>query len=346
MRAFLFLLIIALVVFGYFYYSDNGASENVRIEGDTVIVDAGNFEARFSTTGEFLETYMIFGGGYFSDKNLANPVALSGLEIEAAKDIYAKYPDFHMCKSAGAPLAQSKIKHLQLIPADGSALKNLKSLIAEHEENFSKGKERVCTTLTGKILFPTSQQFSGKNSTEERRMIHEIPPGPYYLISSSKRVDCKALLDSAGAKPTATGAGGKPDTAETGAKAGATELQASTESEITEKVTKFLERLSRRDINGAYAYTINTFRDTIPEKELADFIDVVFDGRTFIRQGKTAGILHPSGWLDIPGGGRKDAILYEYRSIVYFSDGSEKEFLVVFTEEGGEWKIARFDLTI
>ena len=189
---FLLLIMMALATSAFYYYSN---PKNIRVRGNKVIVDAGNFEAVLSVTGEYLQTHMVFGGSYFQEKNLVNPVSLSVLEIADARDIYKKYPDFHMCKSAGAHLAQNKVRNLNLIPADQKSLKELRALIEEHEENFAAGRERICITLTGKTLSPDSKEVQGRDSTGDMRMIYAIPPGPYYLIQSAKRLECKKLLD-------------------------------------------------------------------------------------------------------------------------------------------------------
>ena len=118
MKTILVLLVIAFASLGLHYYSNTGALNNVRIEDDTVIVDAGDFEASFSATGEFLETYMVFGGGYFQNKNLVNPISLSGLKIADTKDIYKKFPDFS--KSKKSPSVKSIPLELAVIFASCS----------------------------------------------------------------------------------------------------------------------------------------------------------------------------------------------------------------------------------
>ncbi len=195
MKAILKLAVIALGAFGLYNYFSNGSFENVTVTGDAVVVDAGNFISEFSISGEFQKTYMVFGGGYFKNKNLINPISLSGLNIADAKNIYAQFPDFHRCSSPGASLAIPKTKHLNIIPADNQVLDELRASIKEHERNFSKGKERICVSLTGKTLDTQSTEVPGKNSTEDMIIIHQIPRQPFYLITSSARVSCKNLLD-------------------------------------------------------------------------------------------------------------------------------------------------------
>ena len=75
MKAILKLAVIALAAFGLYNYFGNGSFENVTVAGEVVAVDAGNFVAEFSISGNFRKTYMIFGGGYFKNKNLINPMS-------------------------------------------------------------------------------------------------------------------------------------------------------------------------------------------------------------------------------------------------------------------------------
>jgi len=195
MKAILKLAVVAFGAFGLYHYFSSGSFENVSQADDVVAVDAGNFVVEFSISGEFQKTYMVFGGGYFENKNLINPISLSGLNIADAMNIYAQYPDFYRCSSPGASLAIPKTKHLNLIPADKQVLDELRALIKEHERNFSKGEERICVSLTGKTLHTQSTEVAGKNSTEDMIIIHQIPPQPFYLITSGARVNCKNLLD-------------------------------------------------------------------------------------------------------------------------------------------------------
>ena len=81
------------------------------------------------------------------------------------------------------------------LPPESVATLDRNTQIKEHERNFSKGKERICVSLTGKTLDTQSTEVPGKNSTEDMIVMHHIPPQPFYLITSSERVNCKNLLD-------------------------------------------------------------------------------------------------------------------------------------------------------
>ena len=167
MKAFFTLVLIVIVASGvYNYLNDNllsihftdGLPEHITIEDDSVTVDAGDYDLKFEALREYQKTYMLFGGSYSKDKSSINPITLSGLGIVDAKNIYARYPDFHRCESPGAALAQPKVKSLNLIPADKQALNELRKSLKEFEDNLDQDGDRVCVSLVGKTLLMKSSR--------------------------------------------------------------------------------------------------------------------------------------------------------------------------------------------
>ncbi len=202
MKAFVTLVLIVVVALGvYNYLNDNSLSteltddlpEHITIEGDSVTVDAGDYDVNFEASREYQKTYMLFGGGYSKDKSSINPITLFGLGIVDAKEIYARYPDFHRCDSPGAAFAQPKVKWLNLIPADEQALTELRESIKEFEDNLGQDGARVCVSLVGKTLLMKSAKVPEMQMDRNG----ELHPPTYHLISSSKRIDCRNLLDQA-----------------------------------------------------------------------------------------------------------------------------------------------------
>ncbi len=83
------------------------------------------------------------------------------------------------------------MKWLNLIPADKQALYELRKSIKEFEDNLGQDGDRVCVSLVGKTLLMKSKDpvlhfMNGKPYTPT-----------YQLISSSKRINCRNLLDPA-----------------------------------------------------------------------------------------------------------------------------------------------------
>ena len=200
MKAFFTLVLILVVALGVYNYLNNhllsihfadAFPEHITIEGDSVTVDAGDYDVKFEALREYQKTYMLFGGSYSKDKSSINPITLFGLGIVDAKSIYARYPDFHRCESPGAALAQPKVKWLNLIPADKEAIYELRKSLKDHKDNLGQDGDRVCVSLEGKTLRMKSQD-------PVLRFMNGKPYTPtYQLITSSKRINCRNLLDPA-----------------------------------------------------------------------------------------------------------------------------------------------------
>ena len=185
------LIVIALAVSGIYNYFIKDSLEHIMVGGDAVSVDAGDYVVKFLLSGEFRKTYMLFGGEYFTEKSLINPIVLNGLGMVDAKNIYARYPDFYSCKSAGAAIAQPKVEDLNLIPFDEEMLGELQSTINEYQKNFSNKGDRVCVSLIGKTLSMKSAEVPGQNIDFK----DQLPSRTFYLVNSSQRVNCKNLLE-------------------------------------------------------------------------------------------------------------------------------------------------------
>ena len=106
-----------------------------------------------------------------------------------------KPPDnvlYGLSNLAGAPLAQSKVQQLNLIPIDDQALNELKLTIQEYNDNLAGSGDRVCVGIIGKAL--EMQSAMVKAAEEETDIKDDLPPQTYYLVNVSESVDCKALL--------------------------------------------------------------------------------------------------------------------------------------------------------
>ncbi len=191
MKAVLALILIGPVAGGSYNAVKSHALKNITIEGDVVTVDVGDYKANFLAFLEFQKTYMIFGGGYYQNKNLINPIVLSGLEMVDAKRIYSRYPDFQRCASPGAALAQPRVKQLNLIPANQQVLDELRASLEESEDQLGNDGDRVCVSLMGKTLDMRSAMVPGHTIDIK----DQLPRQTFHLIHSSQRVPCKSLLD-------------------------------------------------------------------------------------------------------------------------------------------------------
>ncbi len=163
------------------------------ITADEVIVKTANMDVHFSRGKPFAQTYMIFGGIETNQSDAFSKISLSGLNIITARSIYSRYPDFHSCKSPGAPLAQKAIRQLDIVPANSEAMKNLRKTLFEHQTSIQQGGDRVCVGLEGEVLRLTSAIVREINED----ITDKLPPQvhhEYFLVESAKIVASQEAL--------------------------------------------------------------------------------------------------------------------------------------------------------
>jgi len=199
MKVFIILVLLILVgVGGYYVWKGDlgriGASSNVEVLSDEVIVNAGDIKASFIDNGSFYGDYMLFGGTYVAHKNAVGPVLLSGLDIEDAKQIYRDYPNFHRCSSPDASLAKPLVQDLNVVPKDSSITGKLKESLREFNRNINMkdGGERVCISIAGNELEMESAKITKDNIdvTNTFKMKH------FQLVHNIEMVECASLLAS------------------------------------------------------------------------------------------------------------------------------------------------------
>ncbi len=75
MKALLTLFVIVVATWNLYSFLKD-PTEHITVASSHVTVDAGDFVAELSVTGEYKKTYMIFGGSYFKNKHLISPIGL------------------------------------------------------------------------------------------------------------------------------------------------------------------------------------------------------------------------------------------------------------------------------
>ena len=113
---------VILILAFMFLLVNCGGESGPTVTDNEVIVKTGSLDVHFSRVKPFAQTYLIFGGMELKQSDAITKVSLSGLEIATARFIYSRYPDFHACKSPGAPLAQKALRQLDIVPADSRVL--------------------------------------------------------------------------------------------------------------------------------------------------------------------------------------------------------------------------------
>ena len=162
---------------------------------DEIIVKTSRMDIHFSRSRPFKNTYVIFGGLEMPQSDAFNSISLAGLDIGTARSIYSSYPDFHMCKSPGAPLAQRSVRDLDIVPANSKILKELRKTLAKHRESINEGGGLVCVKLEGEVVRLTSAIVREMNEN----IIDKLPPQvhrDYFFVESAKLIDSQEALEN------------------------------------------------------------------------------------------------------------------------------------------------------
>jgi hypothetical protein len=149
-----------------------------------VVLQAGQLDVRFVRGQHFAQTYMLFGGGATSHANAISKVTLFGLPDYAARHIHSQYPDFHKCKSRGAPMAQNQTLQIDVVAANSKIEKRLKKALAMHDKGVSKDGDRVCVRIEGEMLTLRSVVFAEL----DKDITHELAstgPREYFFVTSA-----------------------------------------------------------------------------------------------------------------------------------------------------------------
>ncbi|MBW1744521.1 MAG: hypothetical protein JRJ47_14000, partial [Deltaproteobacteria bacterium] len=139
-------------VLGIIFLLVNCGESGPTITDNEVIVKTGSMDVHFSRVKPFAETYLIFGGAEMKQRDAITKVSLSGLEINTARFIHSRYPDFYACKSPGASLAQKALRQLDIVPADSKVMEDLRKTLADHQASLQQSGKRVCVRLEGEVL--------------------------------------------------------------------------------------------------------------------------------------------------------------------------------------------------
>ena len=187
MKMALVVLMVATVAWLGYAYLAKASAPDLTLTGNDVLLATANLDARFSTAGSFRETYMLFGGAQIDHQDAVSKITLAGLPGDDVRRIAARYPDFYMCKSEGAPLAQRKVVQLDLIPVDGRTMRTLESALDEFNDQIGSGGDRVCVRLNGNALDLESVQVrdAGESVTQH------YGRNNFYLVKSAEVVDCR-----------------------------------------------------------------------------------------------------------------------------------------------------------
>lgn len=162
------------------------------VTSSEVIVSTDDIEYTLDLGTPFSNAFMIFGGLASDRSDMLSKVTIAGLPMDEARDIYDRYPDFHECKSNGAPLAQEATQSLHFVPRTDEVFDVLSEALAAHEESLSAKGGRVSVRVTGKRMELSSATVEGQ---EVLPSLLPAVPTEYVLVESAEIVDTKSTLE-------------------------------------------------------------------------------------------------------------------------------------------------------
>jgi hypothetical protein len=165
-----------------------------RVEGGQLVRDAGDFEARFSMVGSLDDAYMLFGGQMTHQRNSLTHAVVAGLAIDHARLISASYPDFHLCKSPGAPQAQRYTEDLSLVAADRAARNTLEEALELFQSRLRGGGDRTCIRVIGAPLVLDSVRLAQHDEDITQEVAPAFDRSNFVLAKGVVIEDCAALL--------------------------------------------------------------------------------------------------------------------------------------------------------
>lgn len=191
-RVVVFVLLIAA---GYWLMNTLGVSGlGPRVDGRHLVIETSDLELRFSRMGDLSESFMVFGGNNDQPKNSMTHVTLSALAMPHVRTIHQSYPDFHKCKSPGAPQAQRLTETMSLIGADRGAQSALIDVVNLHKKRVGGGGERTCVTLTGAQLDLDFVRLRHDGTDITREVRPALRHTRFYVADEVEITDCQLLL--------------------------------------------------------------------------------------------------------------------------------------------------------
>jgi hypothetical protein len=165
-----------------------------RVDGREVVRDMGEAEARFSVVGSADAAYMLFGGQVAPRRHSVVHATVAGLPIQHARLIAASYPDFHLCKSPGAPQAQRFTENLSLLAANRGARDALAEALDLYHARIGGDGERTCIQVAGAPLDLESVRLRDGSRDFTDQVARALARERIVLAERVQILDCRELL--------------------------------------------------------------------------------------------------------------------------------------------------------
>ncbi|MBI4635243.1 MAG: hypothetical protein HY727_02735 [Candidatus Rokubacteria bacterium] len=167
----LFFLIVLAAAASYYFLGDaglvvlpwggGGSYKFVpRGEGRALLVTKGDSKVDFTVGRDVDETFMLFGAQTDAGAEYLS-AWFAGITMPTAIALYKRYPDFHMCKSAGAAEAQRSVQDLSVVSDQAAVRDELAAFVKDFHERIRSGGRRLCLRLVGHELELNSWEYGG-----------------------------------------------------------------------------------------------------------------------------------------------------------------------------------------
>lgn len=179
------LIPIILIALGWHYF----ASPKARVQqssGGEITVSRNGVDATLAAGESLDETWMLFGadpGIVFGD------AFFSGLPINTARSLSARYPDLGRCDSASSPELHSSLQRVNLIAADPAAEGVFREARSDYARRLNSNSERLCLAVQGRRMNVKQLEAGGSPMTFDDSIL-----SGHYLIDRARLIDCAAAM--------------------------------------------------------------------------------------------------------------------------------------------------------
>jgi hypothetical protein len=166
------------------------SGEELVIEGAGLRIQSDHLLSEFHPGEPFRETYMLFGG--IIQRMQGNPGVgqIAGLPLPEARRISRRYPDFHLCASAGASEARDLVQDMHPVPGSRRVFDVLDDAMEQSSANIRSGGDRVCLAVSGRKLRLSSTRIDGEEVTMPALFTRQ----KFVLIEEADYFSCDDVL--------------------------------------------------------------------------------------------------------------------------------------------------------
>ncbi len=159
-----------------------------------LVIETGDLEVHFERRGGFHSEHMVFGGLNTEPRNTLTNATLSVLDMNYARALSDRYPDFHRCSSPGAAQAKDQIHVVNVIAIDGATRGKLHDVVDLHMKRVRQSGARTCVALSGEHLSLASVRLRDSGRDVTAQTLSAFRGARFVLANKVETPDCEDLL--------------------------------------------------------------------------------------------------------------------------------------------------------